>query len=512
MNSRQEVIKFTAIMSFAGILGKVLSFPLGIINAKYLGPSLLGVLALLNLIKQYTGYMQFGLLQNLLRDVPIAYGKGDYHEASTLKNVIFTDYFILVGISSALLWILFFAGITFKGILNLPILLILTLVIIGNRISSFLRTYLKTEGNFGAIAKLDFLLQIFVPTVNIPAIILFKFEGALFSLLLTEVACVVYALFNVKELHFKIRIDLQKTFRIFRVGFVLFFNKIADSIFWSIDLMIVGAMLTTADVGYYSFALGSLGIVEPFTSIILMTIYRKIMIDRGKSGDTLKSNFKKYTEHIYVIYLLLSYIILGCGFAVYNLTVNVIIKKYDVSLYPIIILSFGYMFFVARTFVSFYLDVSKKLYRRSLIVMFALVVNAILDYIFIKMGFGIIGVAFSCSFCFILIATSLIWIVFVEVYNSKKYTIMFLLKIFIISIVLTCILFVFYKYDFISYMNNKELIYRILFGLFDLSIKVVLYCAVCLGLFLSLFNKFNIKNELYIIAVNFKQLLLRKSV
>ena len=122
---KKDTIKLTGIMSFAVIIGKIFSIPSAIVTAKFLGPSLFGVLAILNLIIQYAGYTHMGLLQSLSRDVPIAYGKGDKREAKLIKDTVYTGFTILSAFGVLTLWILFISGVTFKGVLDFPILILI---------------------------------------------------------------------------------------------------------------------------------------------------------------------------------------------------------------------------------------------------------------------------------------------------------------------------------------------------------------------------------------------------
>ena len=108
--SKKETIKLTAIMSFSAFIGKIIHFPSTIITAKFLGPSLLGVLAIINLIKEYAGYTHLGLLQVLPRNVPIAYGKGDKKEAKVIKDTVYSSFFFASAFGALVLWMLFISG------------------------------------------------------------------------------------------------------------------------------------------------------------------------------------------------------------------------------------------------------------------------------------------------------------------------------------------------------------------------------------------------------------------
>ena len=72
-----EAVSFSLV---ANMFGKFVSIPAGIYIASQLGPSGFGLVAIVNLLLQYIGYLNLGMLGNLTREVPIAYGKKDIKE------------------------------------------------------------------------------------------------------------------------------------------------------------------------------------------------------------------------------------------------------------------------------------------------------------------------------------------------------------------------------------------------------------------------------------------------
>ena len=493
---KKDTIKLTGFMSFSTIIGKIISFPSAIVIAKFLGPSLLGVLAIIKLIHQYAGYTHLGLLQCLPRDVPIAYGKGDEKEARAIKDIVFTGSFVAGAISLLILWILFISGVTFKGTLDAQVLILLSLILIGDRANSFLRSYTKAEGNFMIIARLEFILKFITPALTIPGVIFLKIKGVLLAMLLVDMISVGYYIICLKRPKFNIYINLRKTLSLLRTGFMIFINNISDSIFWSVGLMILAAMLTTRDVGLYSIALAAMMIVEPFTQAVNMTVYRKIMLDGGKYGTDSPKHFRKYTEGLLVIYIMLTSLILGLFILLYMLVVRTILTEYIDSLPIMIILAFGYMVYTSRIFLSFYLNVTNQLQKRLVIIMIGLGLNALLAYVLIINGYGIRGVAFACSFSFIFISSSIIIVSFKQIYGTIKSASSFLIKISSISAILTGIMIAFYKWNVFDYDYLTVIYSRVLWGTADLTVKGLLFSIVCVGIYFLFFKKYQLYKEL----------------
>lgn len=494
-DQKKETIKLTGIMSFSTVIGKIFSIPSSIVTAKFLGPSLLGVLAIINLIKQYAGYTHLGLLQSLPRDVPIAYGKGDKKEARRITDTVYTGFFAASALSLLVLWILFVSGVTFKGVLNIQILILMSFILIVNRINSFLRAYVKAEGQFMIIGKLDFILKFSSP-LTIPAVILLRLNGILLVMLISEGVAVGYYLIRLKKPKFHFLINIKKTLSLLKTGFMVFINGISDSIFWSIDLIVLTAMMTTREVGLYSISLAAIRIVEPFSQAINMTVYRKIMIEGGKFGTASKQHFRKYTEGLFVGYLMLNSLILGLGILLYMLAIKIILTKYTESIPVMIILVFGFMIYTSRIFPSYYLNVTDQLNKRLIIIITGMGINIVLDYLLIINGYGIRGVAFACSFSFLFISVMIIGISFKQIYGEIRYAISFLFKICLISAILTGIIVAFNKLNVFNYTYLSSIYTKLLWGTADFLIKGLIFALICVGIYFLFFKQYQLNKEL----------------
>jgi len=495
-DQKKETIKLTGVMSFSGIVGKIISFPSAIVVAKFLGPPLLGVLSIIKLIHQYAGYSHLGLLQCLPRDVPMAYGRGDKKEARVVKDTVFTGLFVATAFSLFVLWILFISGVTFKGALDIQILVLLSLILIGNRANSYLRSYSKAEGQFMIIGKLEFILKFITPGLTILGVIFLKVKGVLLAMFLVDIISIVYYVICLKRPKLNFYINLKKTLSLLKTGIMIFINDISESLFWSVDLIILAAMLTTRDVGIYSIALGAMMIVGPFSQAVNMTVYRKIMYEGGKYGLDSHKHFRKYTEGLLALYVMFTSLILGLFILLYMMIIRTILTEYIESLPLIIILAFGYMVYTSRVFLSFYLNVTNQLEKRLIIIMTGLGLNALLDYILIAKGYGIKGVAFACSLSFLFISIMIIGVSFKQIYGDIKHALSFFSKICFISAILIGIIFVSENLNAFNYAHLGSTIPKLLLGIADFMVKGMIFSLSCIGIYLLFFKNYRLYEEL----------------
>jgi O-antigen/teichoic acid export membrane protein len=346
------------------------------------------------------------------------------------------------------------------------------------------------------IGRLDLIINFFTPTLKIPAVIFFRLKGVLFAMLLTEVISVGYCMICLKKPRLHFRIKIRKTLQLIKTGSLIFINKISDRIFWSVDLMILAAMMATSYVGLYSIALSAMEVVVPFSRGINMTVYRKIMVDGGKFGVTSKKHFRKYTEGLFAGHLLFNSLVLGFSILIFTVIIKTILVKYTDSLPIIIILGFGYMIYTSRIFLSFYLNVTNQLNKRLVIILSGLGLNALLDYFLIVKGYGIKGVAFACSLSFLLISVLIMGISFKQIYGTLKSAFSIIFKICSISAILMGIISAFSRWEVIEYTSQLSIYSKVLWGMADLMLKGLIFSGICIGIYFLFFKQYKLYKEL----------------
>jgi O-antigen/teichoic acid export membrane protein len=325
--------------------------------------------------------------------------------------------------------------------------------------------------------------------VNIPAVILFKLKGALFALLITDTVASVYYLINLKKPRFHFRIALKKTLVLLKTGFVLFVNKLSESFFWNIDIIVLTAMTATKNIGIYSMALNTMGTAEPFSQAINMTIYRKILVEGGRHGPAIKDHFKKYAESLLAAYLMINSVILGCAILFYMFIVRTILTKYADSLPLMVILGFGYLVYISRTFFTYYLNVTNQLFKWLWIVLGGLALNALLDVLAIKLGYGLPGVAVSCMISFLFISSFILGVSLKQVYGTVRSALALFCKTLFSSALAMMIVLAFSRWNLKSYPTLPVVDQQILWGIIDLALKGLVFSGAAIGIYSLIFRR-----------------------
>lgn len=196
----EQALRMSLIMGPATAIGLVTSVPVRIFTSAILGPALLGVVQIVNVIQKYFGYSQFGLLQGMRRQGTIALGQGDEEKARECVRTALSGNAVAVTGGLVLLWLAFLSGFDLGGMLELWLMIAISILLLLDRVNSHLHTYAKTYGYFDIIVRRALSLRILTPIVVVVAVATLKLQGAILALLLTTGAGILFYLVQLKGL------------------------------------------------------------------------------------------------------------------------------------------------------------------------------------------------------------------------------------------------------------------------------------------------------------------------
>ena len=147
-----SIFKYSLIKYLALLIG----FVKGIVNARVLGPELLGVLGNLLLVLSYLGYSNFGILFSMNREYVIHEANNEMVDAKKVINTSFTSisilsiFLLVIGISTKFIY---------KGELGNYIVLIFIIGIL-EQYRSFYTNYFRLVNDFEKINYIELINNI----------------------------------------------------------------------------------------------------------------------------------------------------------------------------------------------------------------------------------------------------------------------------------------------------------------------------------------------------------------
>lgn len=387
-----KLVKNISIYSIGQILPKAAGFILLPIYTRYLAPSDYGIVASMAVLQTILAVF-FTLC--LERSVMRLYW--DYKTEDEKKDFFGTITISIAVISSIILSLLFFfdryVGLIYKSIDFYPFYAYAILSCFLGVFSLVPKKYLMLKEKPGLFITLS-LIQFIFTAIFILWFVIVKQEGAigylkgvLFSRLIT---LPIFILISLKTSHLKFK------YSIFRSG-VSFSIPIIPAIMtaWVLNLsdrVFIERYFTFADVGVYSLGYNIAGLVVLFAGSFGLA-YGPVFFKLANSDnqEIARKSLSKY-NHIYLIMVI--FICFIISFFSKEGTFLLFDEKYrDVCLF-IPLISFSYLFSLARGITSRFFQQSKKMKENMYIAISAAIMNIILNFLLIP-RFGVFGAAYA---------------------------------------------------------------------------------------------------------------------
>jgi len=378
-------LKFTSV----NFLAAVIAMPVTLYVATILTPKEYGVFGFLGLWLMYTCLIGPGITKAGQREIPVLLGRGEENEALRIQNIAITSemiysiipFFVILGAS-------FFYS---EPILKYGLIIIAFSYVIAKTVAYWSGMNLIRE-KFNIVAKGNLITAI-VPLVLIAASV---YWIGVYALIIAPIAgAIALGIYYWKKgpINFRFTFDKSEVIRLVKVGVVL---QALTLVYWGFrlaDRTIIASTLPLEQLGLYTFAMQflmfALVLPEDFGNVLQPILWR----EAGKA-KTIFEGFKD-AKRIAVYIALGTAILIPLAQLGFNLVVSLITTKYIDSIPIFYILSYGLYLISIVTIPSKILN-SSIVNRPSVtlrLYAIGLVLNIIFDILVIKLGYGVIGVA-----------------------------------------------------------------------------------------------------------------------
>ncbi len=389
------------------VVASVLGMLRGFIVAGGLGPALYGAWNILMVIFTYNSYADLGLANGMNKEMPYLRGKGDASGAEAVKdNTFWAISLIATGVNIFLIA----ASFVFRARLPEGMVVAVCILAITNvlfHLYSFLVSLLRTDKEFGLFGLAQALLSL---TSLAFVVVFFKVSpdrlyGALSAL---AIGYFFVALYIVCRTRYRVRLtlDLQRVIGIFKTGFPLITIQVGAILLISIDRWMIAGMIGQIDLGYYGIGLTMANFLFAGASTVAFTLYPFMLERFGQTNDAVQSERLVYTPLLVLSYLMA----VGCTMTAFVIPplITYVLPAYVSGITAVIILVFGVYFISIMTICgNFLVSVNKQstiLYVQMVLIPFSIALN----YILIKIGLGIEGVAAGTAAIYVIYGTSVI--------------------------------------------------------------------------------------------------------
>ncbi len=384
-NIAKNSLKFSTVQ----IIGAVISTLASMYVATIIAPTEYGIYGFLLLWLTYASLVSPGIIGAGSREMPGLLGKGEAGKAIRIQNVSLTPE-ILYSLLPFI--VILVAAFFYSDSVIRTGMIIIAFSYLTARLANSWSNFNFIREKFNTVAVGNLIQGIAVPVITIILVSWLKLNALLLAPLIVNIVLWIYYLKR-GPINYRFQLDRSEITRLFKIGIVL---QAGTLVFWAYQLMdrtLIASMLTQEDLGLYTFAIGfvtlALSLPISFARVLQPVLWR--YADAAKSVIEGFKDAKRIAVFLALgTALLIPLVQLG-----FYIIVNWITTKYIGSIPIFNVLSYNLFLAAIIGVPSLVLNSAIVNKQRILLVFYAigLVINIILNVLVIKLGHGVVGVA-----------------------------------------------------------------------------------------------------------------------
>jgi len=384
-----QSISYSVIRYFSAALAMIKT----LIIAKYLGPEILGLYAIVIVLTEYLNYINLGVFFSMTRDVALDIEEGEPQKkifntmgTSLSFSLITCSFFLLICLG------MFLNPHLFSEITIFPYLPHLFFLVLSYQLKHFVIRYLQVFDHFLFLGALELAAQIVNTLIVFIFIKKYSIDIVLISIIISNFVLVI-AGFQ-KKSGFRLSFDYSLTKLLIYSGIPILLFNIFSLIISAIDrTMIAFFYKLDVSLGYYHLAYSlAFGLFIGFRSLSFLIQPR--IFRRFKNREMHKINYKtiqRQTLYLETLLVLLS--LLGIYFIAH--VIRYFLSEYEISIRIMQFLLIALTINGISFFHTSYLIANQK--QKILIpcLFLSILVAVIANFYSVELGYGLYGIAFS---------------------------------------------------------------------------------------------------------------------
>ncbi len=398
---KKQIVKDTLVYTFANSVAMAIGIFVSVATKAILGTVGAGYWAILKVFTSYGEYSDLGTRNAMIREIPRMIGAGKKTEARKTEDSAFA-FTILAAIFSAVV-IALIATRTREPLLKKGLWISAGLVV-ATQLYNFSLTLLRTFKKVGSLSTVIVLNMILVGVFSIAGAFWKGVLGMAMGVTLATCvsACAAY-LFG--RMQFRSAWDSAEIVRLLKIGFPMVIISYALVTFLSLDTLMIGKMIGIREAGLYTIGLMSVqqvGALGRFSQIILLPHIQERYGQTGSLPETAAIMIRATRVLAHLVPIMIAFVVFFVP-----VIVHCFLPKFSGGLASMKVLVIGY-YFVAVNELSANAAFTADKQKQLIPFLCALIaVAAGLNLLFIRLGFGIEGVAAATSIsyflCFVIV-------------------------------------------------------------------------------------------------------------
>jgi O-antigen/teichoic acid export membrane protein len=474
VNNKNNVVSQSAIYSLALYACLFFGIIRGLIVAKLLGPVLYSFRNVYGMIIEFHSFSQLGTITGMEREVPYYRGKGYEEKADIIVSTTFWLNIFYV-LTASVIFILVSFVCRAKTYLNgnyCDLIFFCGLSIIAQKICELFNAKFQIDKEFYFLSRIQLISRAFGIVSCVVLTYYFSLRGFFIGFLSIDIFYILIVLTHKKKFPALV-IDLKILKELIKIGLPIMASGLAYIMLRSCDKIMILSMLSEQDLGYYGLSTLAIGVIDVISSSTFSVISPNLMQEYGKTDD--RNQIKHYfLEPTVILAYFLPFILASIYFGI-HLPIQHYLFKYIPSIIVVKILVLGLFFLVTpTTAIAVCLAINKQLHLFYITIL-AVFINIFSNYLLIRFGLGLRGVALGTGISYFLLCSIILWYTMVQyglnlIEKMKLFIFLYVPFLYSILIILTL--------DKLLTNNYKSFGSDFLFTIFTLLIFCVLYSPI----------------------------------
>ncbi len=482
MVNKKLIIKDIFSYSTSTYLSQAIGMISSIWVASELGPENFGIYNAILLVLSYAAYSEFGVLSAMGRDLPTYLGQNELSKAKEIDGA--ARYATIIGAFAASMIILFVSFFNFFSIKMSFGLRIISIVVILQQLYTYHRTVLRCHNNFFELSQQQIILSIITTFFAISFVFILGFNGRLYATLLSQGIILIYAIYRNPWVVMP-KLNISYSWKLMKIGLPILASGFIISLLTSIDRLMIITFLNATQLGYFGLSIMLIAIISLIPAMASQVLFPRINFHYGKTGYNIEE-LKSFVVKPPIILSAILPVVIGPIFLIIPFVVTTFLPAYTQGITSARIVSLGIYFYGILGLTDYFLVTTGKLKVYATFSIIALTLNILIDFIFIKIGYGIIGIAIGGTLVTYFLYSTIVIGYAISFYHKKpKDYIKYFLNLWLPFLFMLILLFS------IEYIMD-HFIEKFIFidSIFITILKIILYLIFCLPL------KFIVESEL----------------
>lgn len=394
-SERHQIVKNSIRFLTATVLGQFIGLIRSVFIPVLLSPAQLGVFNLMNVVTGYGGNSHLGILHGMNKLIPMLRGEGALAEVERVKDSAFWTNVLLNTFCITLIWI---GSYVFPSIYSTA-LRITAVIIFLMSMFGYYYSLLRADNRFklvsAGVGAISILATIFV--LGLSWLSEDRLIGALWGSAVSYGLLVLFWAYA-SRYRFSLNISCSAVYRSFVMGAPLIIIGVFDSLFLSIDRWVIASYMEATMLGYYALGIMASNIIGLVPGSFSGVLYPKMLERFGatKNPYALKGLFAAPAR------LMAGFMcfVIGAVVIILPVLIKYTVPKYLPSLPLLGILIPGAFFYASAGIPGCFVLAIDRQRLIIAIQLAAMLVALAIDFVVVKMGLGIIWIAWSTAFAY----------------------------------------------------------------------------------------------------------------